>query len=129
MATATNTEFKTTTIAQQLRRLRRQLVRWILVEGLSRFLLALLLIALVDLFLDGTFRMDFPQRAIMLFIMMAAVLAVAYRQLFRPLEKKPNDDALILEVERKHADFQQSVISGYQLAQRPIGGDPDIPAT
>ncbi len=132
MATAATRHPKVSAIKHQLGRLRRGLLQWILVEGSGRILIAALLIAGADLLMDRVFRMDFSQRAIMLGLMTAGVLAVAYRSLFRPLERKPNDDALLLHVERRHRQFEQSVISGWQFAHdqgwRQEGVSPDLVA-
>lgn len=104
-------------VLQRIRSLRRQLRGWILVDGLARLLIVAVLLALADMVLDRMFKMDVPQRAIMLGLMVATLAAVGWARVLRPLAASPSDDALVLEVEDKHRDHGQSLISGFQLAR------------
>ncbi len=63
-------------VLTKLRQLRRKLTGWLLVRGLSHWLMALLAVLAFDMLLDRVFKMDFAQRLIMLAVM--AVLAIAY---------------------------------------------------
>ena len=104
-------------VLDRLRGLRRKLSGWILVDGLGRLAVALVVIALIDMGLDRLFKMDFAQRTIMLFIMASIALAIIYWRLIRPFDRRPNDDALILEVENKNRDLNESLISSVQLSR------------
>lgn len=107
----------TSDVVSRLARLRRQVAVWFWVDGLSKLLWAVIGLFLVDLALDLLFRMDKPQRAVMLAIIAAAVAYVGYRWLLRPLNATISDDALVLEVERKNPQLSESVISALQFAR------------
>ena len=117
MATMTDTKPTAQPVIQRLKSLRRKLRRWVLVDGLARVLLVAVLLVLADMLLDRVFKMDAAQRAIMLALMLGTLLVVAYRRLLRPLAVSPSDDALVLEVEQKNRDREQSLSSGFQLAR------------
>ncbi len=117
MATMTETKPNAQPVIQRLKSLRRKLRGWVLVDGLARVLLVVVLLAVADMLLDRVFKMDVAQRAIMLALMLATLIVVAYRRLIRPLAVSPSDDALVLEVEQKNRDRGQSLISGFQLAR------------
>jgi hypothetical protein len=104
-------------IRTRLSRLRRQVANWIWIEGLSRVLWLALGLAAVDLALDWFFRMDRPQRAVMLALILAALGWAAYRWLAQPLSMAASDDALALELESAHPRLGQSLISALQLAR------------
>lgn len=106
-------------VVQRIKSLRRRLRSWILVDGLARLLVIAVLLALADMVLDRLFKMDLPQRAIMLVLMVGTLLAIGYTRMIRPWLTSPSDDALLLEVEEKNRDRQQSLISGFQLAREP----------
>lgn len=104
-------------ISERLKKLRAAIKRFLLVEGLSKILAALVLMVLVDLGLDRMFKMDLAQRGIMLVVMAAILLTMLYRWILRPLSRKISDDALILQVEDKHRELQESVISAAQFSR------------
>lgn len=104
-------------VRTRLGRLRRQVANWIWIEGLSRVLWLALGLAAFDLTLDWLFRMDRPQRAVMLALMLAALGWAAYRWLARPFSLAANDDALALQLESAHPSLGQSLISALQLAR------------
>ncbi len=97
--------------------LRCRLAMWFLADGLSRLLLLLALLAVFDIWLDWTFRMDVPQRAIMLVLMLGGLGWVAYWKLVRPFTKSLTDDALILEIEDANAQLGESLISSVQFSR------------
>ncbi len=104
-------------ILRKLNRMRGQLTRWIMVHGLGRWLLVVLLILAADMVLDRVFKMDMAQRLVMLVIMCVAALVYFGWKVIKPLGARPNDDALIYEIENKNPELKESLISSMQLAR------------
>jgi hypothetical protein len=104
-------------VPDKLRQLRRQLTGWILVHGLGRWLMALLAVLVLDMLLDRVFKMDFAQRLIMLAVIATVGIGYFLWRVIKPLLFRPNDDALIYEVESKHPELNENLISSWQLAQ------------
>ncbi len=105
-------------IAAQLRELRRRLKRWVLIRGLSRWLLLVLAIIGFDILLDRFFKMDFAQRAIMLTVMLLLFAGLFLWRVVRPLMSRISDNGLLLEIENRHPELKENLISGAQLAQQ-----------
>ncbi|MCH2183611.1 MAG: hypothetical protein MK108_16555 [Mariniblastus sp.] len=105
-------------ISTRLSRLRSRLTRWLLVDGFSHWLAAIILVLVVDMGLDRLFKMDFAQRSIMLGVMVLFAVIYLFQRVIRPLGNRPGDDALLYEVEAKHADLKESLLSGAQLARQ-----------
>ncbi len=108
-------------IATRLAALRRQLTFWVLVKGLSRWLLMALAIVAFDILLDRYFKMDFAQRAIMLWVMIGLAIGLFIYRVIRPMMNRISDDALLHEVELKHPELRENLISGAQLAREKSG--------
>ncbi len=108
-----------TEIASRLGSLRGQLLRWILVSGLSRWLIAILVVLAADMLLDRMFKMDFAQRLIMLLVMASFAIGYLVYRVVRPLRHRPGDDALLCQVESKNKQLREILISGSQLARHP----------
>ena len=104
-------------IFDRLGNLRRKLTGWLLVQGLSRWLLILLGILVVDMFLDRMFKMDFSQRLIMLVVMMVVAALFFFWRVFKPLQNRPSDDALLYQIEQKNKSLNEGLISSVQLAR------------
>ena len=104
-------------IRQRLKQLRAAIGRFVIVDGLSRVLAVVTLIALADVMLDRVFKMDLAQRTIMLVVIAAVILGVVFYRLIRPLSRKVTDDALILQVEGKNKALNQSLISAAQFSR------------
>ena len=117
MTTAPGIEPIPQTVLNQLGRLRAKLTQWILVHGLGRWLLILVGILVADMLLDRLFKMDFAQRAIMLVAMLGIGAFYFYRRVMKPMGQRPNDDALLYEIESQNPDLKESLISSYQLAR------------
>jgi hypothetical protein len=118
-----------TTILERLTELRRQLMAWLVVDGMSRVLGAVVLIGAFDLLLDWTFQMDRPQRIVMLGLSLGAIATVAYRKLWRPLSTSASDDALALRIEEQQPVLHERLISALQLArlkEPPPGASPQM---
>ena len=108
------------TILSRLGALRRKLTGWLLVDGISRLLMAVCIIALLDAGIDRIFKMDLPQRTIMLCVMSILVLAVLFWRVIKPLTQSVSDDALILEVEKNNRDLKESLISSVQFSRDAV---------
>jgi hypothetical protein len=104
-------------IVERLATLRSQLKRWVVVDGLARWIWLLLGIAALDMAMDRLFKMDFAQRLIVLVLVASAMLAWLVWRVLRPATRTISDDALLLQVEAKHRQLQQKAISGFQLAR------------
>lgn len=104
-------------VVHRLAQLRKQLAVWFWVDGLSRILWVAIALLAIDLAIDWLFRMDKPQRAVMLALIAGALAWVAYRRLIKPLNATISDDALALEVERQNPALNQSMISALQFAR------------
>jgi len=117
MATASSIEPIPRSVLSRLSRLRRQLLNWIIVHGLGRWLMVLLSILAFDIVLDRAFKMDFAQRLIMLVVISVVAVLFFLWRVIRPLTNRPNDDSLIYEIEEKNPELNESLISSYQLAR------------
>lgn len=106
----------TKSIQQKLSQMRGQLTRWIMVYGLGRWLAAALLLLAADMALDRLFRMDFAQRVVLLLVMAAGIGVYFFWRVIRPLFSRATDKALLYEVEQKHPELQEAVLSSYELA-------------
>ena len=107
----------TAVVVSRLHALRRQIAAWFWVDGLSRVLWTALAVFVIDLGIDWFFRMDVPQRAVMLLLMLGVIGTVAWRRLVRPLSIPLSDDALALQVEDRNKTLGQGMISALQLAR------------
>lgn len=104
-------------VESRLQALRSQLAVWFWTDGLMRIVWCVLALVAADFLLDWLFRMDVPQRAIMLCLMLGTLAYVGWRWLFRPLSQDISDDALCLSVEQKHPQLRQSLISALQFSR------------
>lgn len=118
MATASTTREIPRTVRRKLLQMRGQLTRWLLVHGVGRWLMAVLGIIAVDIAFDRLFKMDFAQRLVMLVVMAAAAGIYFAWRVIKPLSSRPNDEALIYEVETKNPELNESLISSVQLSQQ-----------
>lgn len=108
-------------IQRKLNDLRRKLFAWLMVHGVARWLVVLLLILVVSMVVDRTLRMDLAQRSIMLVLMGLAAFYYLSTTVIKPmlaLAKASNEDALLLEVERKNPELRENLISSWQLARQ-----------
>lgn len=123
--------FKTTSkVPKQIRaaigRMRRAVQRHFMVDGLKNILLALLVLIIIDFALDRTFRMDRPQRLIMLILSVSIVGYVVYRKLLEPLLSQLSDDALMIELEEAEGGMDEVLISALELSRMDIGGNENV---
>jgi hypothetical protein len=105
------------TVQSQLAALRRRIIAWFLIDGAGRLCSMILLIAVFDFVVDRLLRMDVPQRTIMIVLVVAAVGYLFWRWMIRPFLRRPGDDALVLEVEDRHAELGESLISSVQFSR------------
>lgn len=111
-------------ITSGLAALRRKALTWLLVDGLSKLLLLLVGLIAFDLLVDWLFRLDVAQRGIMMGLCAIGLCVGLYYWLIRPLVHRPNDDALCLQVEDKHRELSQVMISSLQFSrQKQLDGD------
>ena len=104
-------------VLKKLRHLRRKLTGWILVQGVGKWLIALLAVLAFDMLLDRVFKMDYAQRLIMLVVMAGLAIAYFVWRVIRPLSSRPNDDALIYQVEAKNPELKENLIPSWQLSR------------
>jgi hypothetical protein len=104
-------------VTEKISALRRAIVGWLAVEGLAAIALAVAGVFLVDLTADWLFRMDVAQRRICFLIMLAVIAYVAFRRLLKPLFQNYSDDVLLLQVEKRHRELGQSLISAVQFSR------------
>jgi hypothetical protein len=116
-ATTTTAELIPKGFSIRLRRLRARIAAWFLVDGLSRWLLCLVLVIGLDLLADWLFHMDRAQRTVVLILAAGILGAVLYRRVVRPLSCRLTDDALCLEIEDRNELLGQSLISAVQFAR------------
>jgi len=105
------------TIRRQLSELRGRIRRWFLIDGLAKVGLTILALVFVDFWIDRLFRMDQPQRFVMLLLMLGVVGYVAWRFLWKPLKASVTDDALLLEVEKQNPALHERLINAFQLSR------------
>ncbi|MEC8864302.1 MAG: hypothetical protein VXX31_15195, partial [Planctomycetota bacterium] len=104
-------------ITDHVATLRRRIMLCILAEGLGRVLLVLVAMLTLDFVIDWSFRLDLPQRTIMLGLLLCGAAASAVYFIVRPLRYPPTDDGLILELERQTPKEKNVLISAWQLSQ------------
>lgn len=104
-------------VAQKLDALRRRITLWFVFDGLARLLWCVIAIIAIDFVLDWTFMMDRAQRGVMLALGLFILGAVVYYRLIRPLSVSFSDDTLCQEIESKHGELGQSLISAVQFSR------------
>lgn len=131
-STILNEPVDTRPIARRLAGLRRSLRGWLVARGLGTWLACVLGMLMGSMILDRWFRFDFSQRAILLVLMTGVAAWLLWRFLLRPLGQRVSDDALLLEIEDRHPQLAESLISGYQLqrdqAAGPASRSPELAA-
>jgi len=106
-------------ITEPLRRLRRRVAVWFLVDGFSRLLAAAVLLIGFDLLVDWAFEMDRPQRIVMIGLVLVCLAVVFAFRVIRPFwGRRLSDDALCLQVERQNAGLRERVITALQFSRQ-----------
>ena len=103
------------TVVSRLAGLRTQLKLWFVLEGLAYVFWSGLGLAVGSFLLDYFFRLDAQQRTFLLVTMSVALALVFFRRVLYPLSMPLTDDGLLLEVERRHPELAESLISAVQF--------------
>lgn len=104
-------------LTRKLGSLRRSVTAWFLADGWCRLLLLMVAVCAVDFLIDRFFKMDRPQRMVMLIVMAVIAVWAVVKYLLRPLGAKVSDDALLLEVEKRKKGAREKLISALELAR------------
>lgn len=99
----------------RLAALRAQIKLWFVLEGLAYVFWSALALGVLSFLLDYFFRLDMQQRTFLLVASIAALLVVFAQRVLRPLATPLSDDGLILEVERRHPELAEALISAVQF--------------
>ena len=102
-------------VSSRLAALRTQIKLWFVLEGLAYVLWSTLAIGIASFLLDYFFDLDLQQRMFLLAAAGIVLLAVFAQRVIRPLTSELSDDGLILEVERRHPELAESLISAVQF--------------
>ena len=102
-------------VSSRLTALRTQIKLWFVLEGVAYVLWSALAIGIASFLLDYFFRLDLQQRTFLLAASGIVLLAVFAQRVVRPLTSELSDDGLILEVERRHPELAESLISAVQF--------------
>lgn len=118
-------------IAARIKALHAALRRWLWLVGLSRVCVVAVVLVLVDFAVDRYFRMDFAQRTVSLILSLAALAYVAYRELGRVLRRQISVAELTWDLELRHPELGQSVISavGFSAGAAPGTSSAMVQAT
>ncbi len=103
------------TVASRLAGLRTQLNLWFVLEGLAYLCWSALALAATSFLLDYFFRLDSQQRTFLLLVMAGTLLVIFFRRVIAPVSTPLSDDGLLLEVERRHPELAESLISAVQF--------------
>ena len=104
-------------IESKIRRVRRSISRWFLVDGLVRVAAAILAVCVIDFAIDYFFQMDRAQRAIMLVLMISVVLWIAWKWLVRPLRASITDEAICFEVSQRNPEIGDRILTSLEFAR------------
>jgi hypothetical protein len=104
-------------ITQRLQALRRQVTTWFWIDGLGRVLLWTMAIFGLSFLMDWYFHLDRSQRSVLGILMLVSLAVVVYRKLILPLSSTVSDDALLLQIEDRHQELGQSLISAAQFSR------------
>jgi hypothetical protein len=102
-------------VDSRLAALRTQIKLWFVLEGLAYTFWTALALALGSFLLDYFFRLQLDQRTFLLVASVIVLLLVFAQRVIRPLSAPLSDDGLILEVERRHPELAEALISAVQF--------------
>lgn len=109
-------------VLARLTRLRRLLRVRLAGEGLAWVVVAAVAAALALFVVDYALRLDRPLRAVTLTLAVAALVAVVFRRLVRPLSVPLTPLDLALLIERRHPALADRLATALQWSSRPPGG-------
>src|SRR4051812_10049265 len=102
-------------VESRLAALRTQIKLWFVLEGLAYVFWSALALGVFSFLLDYFFRLDMQQRTFLLVASVVVLLLVFMQRVLRPLATPLSDDGLILEVERRHPELAEALISAVQF--------------
>jgi len=105
-------------IRRKLNELRRNVSVWFFADAFGRLGVAAVAMMLLSLGIDRYFRMDVAQRGFLLVVMIGVVAYLIVRRLILPLRRRLANDALCLQVERRHPELADALVSALQFSQR-----------
>jgi hypothetical protein len=108
---------KAKTLQRKIKGLRRSVKAWFLADGWCRLLLIVVGVCLLDFLMDRFFKMDRPQRLVMLVIMGLVAGWAIIKYLLRPMGAKVSDDALVIQVEKGKKGAGEALISALEFSR------------
>ncbi len=106
-------------LRSKLAAVRAAVICWLAVDGLAWLTSGIAAMVVVSLAVDRYFRMDQPQRRVMLVLMLVglAALGVAiYRRVIRPLAGSVGDRVLSMQIERRHPELGDALVTAVELS-------------
>jgi len=104
-------------IRRKLNELRWNVSVWFLADAFGRLGVAIVAMMLLSLGVDRYFRMDVAQRGFLLVVMIGVVAYLIVRRLILPLRRRLANDALCLQVERRHPELADALVSALQFSR------------
>lgn len=105
------------TIQRKLAALRRGVRGWLLISGGAMLSAGLTGLVFFSLLVDRFAKLDVPQRAVMLCLMAGCLGYLLIRRVIRPLLHTLTDDGLCLQVEARHPEARNALITALQLSR------------
>ena len=102
----------------KLHALRSKVRRWLVFDGLVYLFAWTVGLIVVDYAIDRLFAMDRAQRGVMLILILAILIRMAFMRLVKPLRASLSDDALCREVEQKNEALAEELISAFQFSRQ-----------
>ena len=112
-------------IRQNLRRLRLRLRAWLVTHGLGRLLGSLTVFAAASLLMDRSFRLDLPQRSIILLGGVVVLTVILVRRIAIPSMTRMSDTSLCWHLRKIDEPMAEKMLAALELsAARPGPVDP-----
>jgi len=108
-------------ILEPLSRLRRRCRAYLALEGMVRFVLALMSACLVQLLIDRALKLDLDQRAAINVVITLFWLWIIHRHLVRPLSRPLADALLAQTVDRANPHLHDRIATAVQFASGAVG--------
>lgn len=108
-----------TTVARRLASLGRRLRLHLLLDGMAVVSVAILLSVFITLGVDYFTRLDWDMRVTQLASILAALLALTWWYVIRPLQVPVSLDQLAVLVERKHPQLASLLVTAVDFLHRP----------
>jgi hypothetical protein len=115
-------------VISKLNALRRSISAWMFVRGAAVLLVVIVALLALSLWLDWTWMLDKQQRVICIVIALVLLAFLIYRHLMKPLAQRMDVDTLALQVEQKHHEMHEGLITALQFSRikdpRDLGMSP-----